>query len=115
MTYVNWGLRAALVLLSLAAGVAKLMQTPAEIEFFDSAGLQSFWLYPLGAAQVAGSALAVLRRYGNIGLALIATGFAISSVVIFVTGNTTFGLVSLVPVALSILAMRLGFPGPKSA
>ena len=37
----------------------------------------------------------------------IALGFAISSLVIFMTGNTTFGLVSLVTVALTILAWRL--------
>lgn len=111
MTYVKWGLRAVLVLLSLAAGVAKLMQTPAEMEFFASARLDSFWLYPLGAVQVFGAALAILRGPGNIGLGLIAAGFAVSSVVIFMTGNITFGLISLIPLALTILAMRLGYPG----
>ena len=115
MTYLKWGLRAVLVLLSLAAGVAKLMQTPAEMEFFASAGLGSVWLYPLGAVQVVGAALAVLRGPGNTGLALIGIGFAISSAVIFMTGNTAFGLISLVPLALTILAMRLGYPGTVRA
>ena len=115
MTYVKWGLRIVLVLLSLAAGVAKLMQTPAETEFFASAGLSSIWLYPLGAVQVLGAGLAVLRGPGQTGLTLIAAGFAISSAVIFMTGNTTFGLISLIPVALTILAMRLGYPGTLRA
>lgn len=101
-----------LALLSLVAGVAKLMQTPAEIEFFASAGLDAVWLYPLGAVQVAGAIMAALPRTRSLGILAIALGFAISSLVIFMTGNATFGLVSLVTVALTILAWRLV---PKAA
>jgi len=96
-----------LALLSLVAGVAKLIQTQAEIEFFASAGFDAVWLYPLGAIQVAGAIMAAIPRTRTLGILGIAFGFAISSLVIFMTGNTTFGLISLVTVALSILAWRL--------
>lgn len=96
-----------LALLSLVAGIAKLIQTPAEIEFFASAGLDAVWLYPLGAVQVAGAIMAAIPRTRTLGTLSIALGFAISSLVIFMTGNTTFGLVSLVTVALTILAWKL--------
>ncbi len=107
MRYLTIGLRAVLVLLSLAAGLAKLLSTQAEVEFFASAGLAENWLLPLGAIQVLGAALAVFPRTIKMGLAVIGVGFLISSVVIFMTGNASFGLVSLLPVALTVVAWRL--------
>jgi len=96
-----------LALLSVAAGSAKLTQAPQEVAFFAELGLDPFWLYPLGALQLGGALACVIPKTRRIGLAAIATGFAISGAMIFLTGNTTFGAVSLVPAALALwLLMR---------
>ena len=96
----------ALGLLSLVAGAAKLVQAPAEVDFFAAAGLEPVWLYPLGIVQVAGAIMAAIPRTRSLGFVGVALGFAVSTVVIFMTGNTAFGLASLVPVALALLALQ---------
>ena len=97
---------ALLALLSVAAGAAKLTQAPQEMAFFTEMGLDPFWLYPLGALQVIGALACTLPRTRRAGLAAVAVGFAISSVMIFMTGNATFGVMSLVPVVLALWLMR---------
>ncbi len=102
-------LAALLALLSLAAGGAKLAQTAQEIEFFASAGVDPFWLYPLGGLQVIGAIACLPNATRRLGLFVIAVGFAISSAMIFVTGNTMFGAISLIPALLAlVLGWRLG-------
>ncbi len=103
MTHVRNVLLAIILLLSLAAGLAKVLSTPAEVQFFASAGLAEGWLLPLGLVQLLGAIAVVVARLRRIGLLAIAGGFALSSAVIFATGNMTFGLVSLIPVALAML------------
>lgn len=93
-------------LMSFAAGIAKVLATPQEVAFFESAGVSESWLLPLGILQITAAIAAAVPRTRRIGLIAIAIGFAISSIIIFMTGNTSFGLVSLVPV---ILALMLGW------
>lgn len=88
-------------LLSLAAGAAKLAHAPQEVAFFASVGLDSFWLYPLGALQVIGALACIPTRFRKFGTALVALGFAISAGMIFATGNVVFGTVSLLPAAVA--------------
>ncbi|WP_340588661.1 DoxX family protein [Erythrobacter alti] len=95
-----------LALLSVAAGAAKLSQAPQEVEFFSALGLDPVWLYPLGILQVGGALACTLRRTRHAGLAAVTTGFAISSAMIFLSGNVAFGVASLIPVILALLLMR---------
>lgn len=107
MKYLYYALLALLVILSLAAGSAKVASMPQEVEFFASAGLPEFWLLPLGIVQVVGALASLHPKSRGVGLILVALGFLSSSLVIFATGNVVFGAVSLVPVALS-LGVRSG-------
>lgn len=96
---------AAVSLLSLAAGAAKLVMAEPEIAFFSALGIDPRWMLPLGALQVAGAILAVFKRLRVAAAALMAAGFAISAMMIGLTGNTGFAAISAVPVLLALLAM----------
>ena len=102
----------ALILMSFAAGAAKLVQMPQEVAFFASARLGLLPLISLGVLQVAGSVFAIPHRWRRQGLWLIALGFFASSVVILMTGNVIFAVGSLLPV---ILALYLSLPKSPAA
>ena len=95
-------LLAILALLSIAAGSAKVMQSPQEVAFFDQVGVDLFWLVPLGAAQIVGAILAIVPKTKSLGLIVIGLGFICSSLMIFATGNTSFGVFSLIPAGLCL-------------
>ncbi|GAA4052213.1 hypothetical protein [Parerythrobacter jejuensis] len=101
-----FGILGLLVLLSLAAGVAKVLQAPQEVQFFIDAGWGQGLLLPFGLVQIAGGVLALLGRSRRIGAILMALGFFLSAVAIFLTGNTVFAFLSLIPVALAVLFIR---------
>lgn len=96
--YVLLGL---LVLMSLAAGIAKVMQMPQEVAFFESAGLSLGPLIPFGILQLIGGGLSLIPKTRKLGLASMAVSFLASALMIFVSGNIVFGIVSLIPVALA--------------
>ncbi len=90
-----------LILMSLAAGAAKVMQVPQELEFFTGAGLSVFWLIALGVVQIVGGTLAVFSQTKLIGTIIMAGTFLSSSIVILVTGDTVFAAISLLPTLLA--------------
>lgn len=90
-----------LVLMSVPAGAAKLFHMPQEVAFFSKAGLAAYWLFPLGTIQIAGGLLALLKRYRQHGLMLMATGFLTSAIIILLVGQLSFAVFSLLPVLLS--------------
>ncbi len=100
MKYLFCTVLAILVILSLAAGGAKVSSMPQEIQFFKDAGINATWLLPLGSVQIIGGLLVVYLRTRRVGSAVIALGFLLSTVVIFMTGNPAFGFFSLLPVLL---------------
>lgn len=95
-----------IALMSGAAGLAKVMKTPQETAFFEAVGLDLTFLIPLGIAQILGALLAVNPKTRRFGLGLVALGFLISAIMIFMSGNIGFGLGSLIPV---IIAASLSF------
>ena len=94
---------AVIAILGIVAGVAKLVQTPQEMEFLQDAGLSPVLIMVFACVQLAGGLLLVLSKTRLMGAALSIIAFGISSVLIFDDGNTSFGLISLVPVALASL------------
>ena len=98
-----------LVVMSLGAGLAKVLQMQQEVQFFDEAGLGLGPLMFLGLIQIVGGGLAIVTKTHTFGLLFIALGFFLSTIVIFLTGNIGFAFGSLVPVVLIIwLSMSRG-------
>lgn len=92
-----------LVVMSIAAGGAKVFGMPQEVQFFTEAGLNQSWLLLLGSAQIVGGLLAIYYRTRRAGSAIMALGFLASTIVILMTGNANFALISLLPVLLATL------------
>jgi len=90
-------------LLSIAAGLAKVMQTEQEMEFLQSFGLNSVLIFAFGMVQIAGGVLLVPSKTRMFGAVLAALAFVASTVLIFVGGNLVFGLLSTIPIALTFV------------
>jgi len=91
----------ALVLMSLAAGVAKTTRMPHEVEFFEYAGVPLGLLIPFGILQVIAAILAVVPKTRKLGLILMGIVFLGSAIMILAEGNISFGGQSLLPVAIA--------------
>ncbi len=100
MKYLFFTVMIMLVILSLAAGGAKVSSMPQEIQLFQDSGIHPTWLLPLGSLQIIGGLLAIYHRTRRVGSVVIALGFLLSTIVIFMTGNCAFGVFSLLPVLL---------------
>ena len=87
-----------LALLSAAAGIAKILQAPQEVEFLGAIGITGIAVSLLGAVQVLGAVLMLFARSRRTGAIIAAIGFAVSSIALFVGGNISFALVSILPV-----------------
>lgn len=107
---------AVVALLSIAAGLAKVMQAPQEMAFLQGVGLSPALIVVFGLVQLAGGVLLAPRKTRLIGAILAATTLALSTVLIFIDGNLGFGLVSLVPTALAgvIIYQSVKIPADES-
>jgi len=91
---------AVVALLSIAAGLAKLMQTPQEMEFLQGLGLTPVLIIVFGLVQVAGGVLLVPQKTRIVGAVLATSALVISTVLIFISGKLAFGMFSTVPMVL---------------
>ena len=91
-----------LVLMSLAAGVAKIMKMPQELVFFEAVGMSPNLLIPFGLLHVVGAVLTLIPKTRIVGLLLMASVFFVSAVMIFMDGNTSFAIGSIIPAALAV-------------
>jgi len=92
---------AIIALLSIAAGLAKVMQTQQEMEFLEGLGLSSALIVVFGLIQIAGGLLLALKKTRMLGAILVMSALVVSAALIFVGGDLQFGLFSLVPIALT--------------
>lgn len=93
----------ALAALGVAAAAPKILQMPQELEFLKAIGFSAIAVSILGVIQLAGGVLLFSEKSRLPGAMLTALAFLISSVAIFTGGNTKFGLISLLPVVLTII------------
>lgn len=89
------------ILLSISAGLAKIMQIPEEILFFKEAGLGITILVMFGVIQLTGGILGAMKKFRKFGAVIMAVTFLFSSIMIFTRGDIKFGLFSLLPVIMS--------------
>ena len=87
--------------LSIAAGAAKVVQMPQEMEFLLGVGLSETLIIVFGVVQITGGVLLLLQETRLSGAVLAALAFIASSVLIFIGGNITFGLLSILPAVLA--------------
>lgn len=96
-----------ITLLSIAAGAAKVLQAPQEVAFLQSFGLSSPLIIAYGLVQLTGGILLAIPKTRKHGALVTISAFGLSSVFIFISGNYMFGVVSLIPVLLTGLIVRL--------
>lgn len=101
MKIANIILIAAMTLLSVAAGLAKVMQVPEEITFLSGLGLGNTTIFIFGAIQIVGGILLAIPKSKIYGSMLVVIAFLVSAILVFVSGNFTFGIVSMLPVVIT--------------
>ena len=103
MKIVNLLIVAVIALLSIAAGLAKALQTQQEMDFLQGLGLSSFLIVVFGLVQIVGGILLVLKKTRMPGAIMVTSAFVVSAVLVFMGGNLALGLFSLIPIALAAL------------
>ncbi len=93
--------------LSIAAGAAKILAAPQEVQFFEAVGVSATWMMPLGILQVVGGVLGIPQKTRQAGVLIVVAGFLVSTAMIFATGNVGFGVSSLLPVLLALVVLWL--------
>lgn len=94
-------------ILSVAAGIPKILQMPQELGFLNSLGLSGFVVSILGAIQLAGGVMLFWSRSRLPGALLASLAFLVSSAAIFFSGNAIFGLVSLIPLLIVLIVIYI--------
>lgn len=107
MKLIAKGILYVLALMSIAAGLAKVLSMTQEVSLFADAGLGVTPMLLLGIMQVAGGVFALVGKVRMLGLILIAAGFAVSVLVVAMTGNLAFAAVSVLPVLFGIGLLAL--------
>jgi len=101
MKIVSYLIITIVALLSLAAGLAKVMQAPQEMEFLQGAGLSPGLIVAFGLVQILGGLLLVPGKTRMVGAVVAGSAFTVSAALLFMSGNLAFGLISILPVALA--------------
>ena len=92
--------------LTIAAGIPKIMRIPAEVNFFQDAGLGETALLVFGLFQMTGGILLIFRKTRSWGAIQVALSFLLSAVMVFMSGQIMFGLVSLVPILMTGMVLK---------
>jgi hypothetical protein len=100
-----------IALLCIAAGFAKVVLVPQEVEFLSGFGLSEPMIISFGLFQVIGGALFIIPKTLRIGSCMVAIGFALSALLILTTGNILFFAVSCLP---AVIAGWFAFDSFKS-
>ena len=103
----------ALALLSVAAGIPKALQMPQEVGFLSAIGFSAVVVSLLGLVQVAGGILLIFARTRFAGAVLAGLALLISSIALFLGGDSLFGTISLLPFAIALLVIYLELRDPN--
>lgn len=102
-------------MLGVAAGVAKMLQTPQEMAFFhDQMGFNAEAIMAFGFVQFAAGIMLVFNKTRMAGAALLGLTLLLSSIVVFMAGQTFLGVASLVPVLMADLVVWWELKAKKS-
>lgn len=101
MKILNIVLVAMIALLSIAAGVAKVIESPQEVQFLQGFGFNSMLIIAYGVVQIVGGILLAIPKTIKLGAIIIMLAFALSTLLIFIGGYTMYALASLLPIVLT--------------
>jgi hypothetical protein len=93
---------AIIALLSIAAGMAKLLELPQEVQFLKGFGFNSMLIISYGLVQVIGGVILTIPKTLKLGAIITVFAFTLSSLLIALSGNYIFALISLLPVAMTV-------------
>ena len=95
------------VLLGLGSGTSKVMLLPDEVAFFGKTGLTEVGIQIFGAIQIIGSLMLPFQKMRFFGSLILMVTFLFSTVLILISGNISFGIFSILPIAMIILLLKL--------
>lgn len=101
MKIINTLIIAIIAVISIAAGLAKVMQTEQEMQFLQSFGLGSSLIVAFGVVQIVGGVLLIPSKTRMVGAILAASALVASTVLIFAGGSFVFGFLSTIPIAMA--------------
>lgn len=101
MKILNIVLVVLITLLSIAAGIAKVMEMPQEVQFLNQFGFNSTLVIAYGLVQILGGVLLAVPKTLKLGAIITVLAFSLSTILLFVSGDFIFGLVSLIPIVLT--------------
>ncbi len=90
-----------LILISLGAGAAKLLQEPTEMQYFMDAGIGLNALLLLGGVQILAGILLIFHNVRRRGAVVAVVTFLVSTIIIFINGQIAFGAFSLLPILMA--------------
>ena len=104
-----------LALLGVAAGTAKMLQTPQEMAFFhDQLGFGAEAIMAFGLLQFVAGILLVFKKTRLVGAAPLGVTLLLSSIVIFMAGQIGFAVLSLLPVLMADLVVWFEIKAKKT-
>lgn len=95
---------ALLVLLSVSTGVVKIMGFEADVKIFENIGFSYMATVLFGIVQAAGGVLLIFDKTRKMAAIIMAVTFVIASAGVFASGMISFGVVSLLFIAMACLA-----------
>lgn len=110
MTTVNKVFLVLLVLISLGAGIPKIVQMPQELQFLAHLGFSAIAVTILGVIQFSGGILLLVPRTRLVGAVLAVLGLLVSAIALLKGGNSGMGLISFIPVAIGIAVIIVNLP-----
>lgn len=89
-------------LLAIAAGAAKVLMVPQEVEFLQGFGFSLELIVAFGIVQIIGALLLAIPKTTSLGLLISVIGYGVSSALIFVEGDYEFALMSILPIVVIV-------------
>lgn len=105
MKILNLVLIAVIALLGIAAGVAKVMGAPEEVQFLEGFGFNSMLIVLYGLTQIVGGVLLAIPKTLKLGAIITILGFSFSTALISISGNYAFALASLLPIIITVFIL----------
>ena len=91
--------------LSIAAGIAKVLLVPDEVQFLGGFGFSEVSIITYGSIQTLGGILFVVPASSIVGAIIVILAFSLGTVLLLLSGSLTFSLVSMLPIILTIFVM----------